>query len=272
MSQIMLPPGNTIPGLSGLPPAHQVGDDYTLKPFEYFRNEGGQRYVQNALSDPSEVPGYQPPPPPAPTGGIGSALPPGAGGPAPWRLPEPQTGGGEPNPNAALPSPGSGANPWGSFFQGLSKQARGPNGGSQYDPATGAESRDMRTADGVPQSWLQTQRGFNPGSSGTSLPSPYPDMMRSAVMPPMDATDKRSQFGQMATPEAGNQSGMSMPGGQSMPPWFKQFQAMFRAPQSALPAPQTTAQPLANTGYFPPPSMPAPVPEREQFMFSGGPG
>lgn len=50
----------TIAGLPGLTAARRVGDDYQLKPFEYFRNEGGFRYAQNALTNPNEG---QPPPP-----------------------------------------------------------------------------------------------------------------------------------------------------------------------------------------------------------------
>lgn len=252
--------GMTIPGLSGLSPAHLVGDDYQLRPFEYFRNEGGRRYVQNAVTNPNEIQGYQPPPPPgsssppvapppAPVGGVGSAMP-GA-------LPPPQTGGAEPNQNQGGQSFSSmrdffGANPWASFFQGLSR--------TQGQPGTTGVT---------PQGWQQTQRGFNPGSPSVSLPppSPYPEMLRPAVMP--WGGSNKSPFGQTATPEAGNQGGMAMPGGQSMPPWFRKFQAMLPQ-QSALPAPQTTGQPLANTGYFPPPSLPAPI--QEQGQFNGGPG
>lgn len=289
-------PRNTIPGLSGLTDAHLVDDNYQLRPFEYFRNEGGRRYVQNALTNPGETPGYQPPPPPG-------ASQPNGGGPMPPALPPPpQTGGGDPyqsmmgtpfpvggggfnygSPPGGLSFAGgsrnfdestgqyrqpgnggfSGANPWTSFFQGLSRPQRGPNGGSQYNSTTGAESRDMNIGE-MPQRWQQTQRGFNPGGSSMSLPppSPYPSPMRSAVMPPMrGGQSSKSPFGQMATPEGGNQGGQ-------MPPWFRQFQAML--PQAtALPQPQTTMQPLANAGYFPPPSLPAPV---QPETFNGGPG
>lgn len=80
----------------GLP--RPVADNYTLRPFEFFANEGGQRVVRNALSNPAEVPGYQPPPapgtptgappapvpgtPPTPVGSVGSitGLPPPSSG------------------------------------------------------------------------------------------------------------------------------------------------------------------------------------------------
>ena len=44
----------TIPGLDGLTDARRVDDNYQLGAFEYFRNQGGQRYVQNALTNPNE--------------------------------------------------------------------------------------------------------------------------------------------------------------------------------------------------------------------------
>lgn len=40
-----------------------VRDGYTLKPFEYFANEGGQRYVRSALGNPSAPSSSSPPPP-----------------------------------------------------------------------------------------------------------------------------------------------------------------------------------------------------------------
>jgi len=66
----------SIPGLDGLTAARRVDDNYQLQPFEYFRNEGGFRYAQNALTNPNEG---QPPVsapggvPPAATGSYQSA-------------------------------------------------------------------------------------------------------------------------------------------------------------------------------------------------------
>lgn len=243
MSQYM-PMGDqypgALPGLGALPPAQQVGADYQLRPFEYFRNEGGQRYVQNALSNPGETPGYQPPPPLPPPGNPGASsvnLP--LGSPPPMLPgPAPQTGGGEPYPGA-LPPPQSNigsmnGSPWASFFQGLSR-TQGPSQsgawGQTKDLRTQAPRTLDRTADGVPQSWQQSTRGFKPGgfmSPGASR-SPFARMFNPAVMPPP---------AQMATPEP----------------------------------------PLANAGYFPGPALPPPsapqvaqTPSWQQ-QFNGGPG
>ncbi|MBM3775075.1 MAG: hypothetical protein FJW37_07895 [Acidobacteria bacterium] len=214
-------PLTSIPGLSGLPPAHAVGEDYQLRPFEYFRNVNGQRYVQNALSNPYETPGYQPPNAlPAPV------LPPPS--PPPEMLPPavmPQTGGVDPNPSA-LPPPASspavmssnwqqgqrrnrggwGFSGFGGFnpfaFAGMAGLPRpygmpGRNGASQYDPNTGAASRDLmmsavmpRTGGGEPMMSTPDRMPAQPppfswGSSfGFFRPSTYQSPFKAGIPQP----------------------------------------------------------------------------------------
>ena len=75
----------TIPGLDGLMDARRVDDNYQLGAFEYYRNQGGQRYVQNALTNPNEGA------PPAATGSYQSAT--GQAYPQQQQPQQPQQGG-----------------------------------------------------------------------------------------------------------------------------------------------------------------------------------